>query len=87
MASATFLLEDTQATRKELSLLFQIEPKELDRVSHNGQITVELPNLLEDKALHVLISAVSNHGFQVSIDHSPVKSDPKTETASKKGSK
>lgn len=82
MASATFTISDTPEARKELSLLFQIEPKQLDKVSHDGLITVEFPELLEDKALHVISSAVANHGFQVSINHTPVKKpsapEPKT---------
>lgn len=67
MASAVFVIEDTKAARSELALLLQIEPSKLDRVTHNGYLTVEFPNLLEDKAMHVISSAVANHGFKVSI--------------------
>jgi hypothetical protein len=79
MASAIFSLEDTKEARAEISLLLQIEPSQLDRISHNGYLTVEFPNLLEDKALHVLSGAVANHGFVVSINHTPVKKAPSPE--------
>lgn len=91
MASATFILEDTPEARKELSLLLQMEPKSLDKVSRDGLITVAFPELLEDKALHVISSAVANHGFQVSINHSPVEKaeakQPASKPVSKQGSK
>lgn len=73
MASALFTLADTQEARTEISLLLQIEPSQLAVVAHNGFLVVEFPNLLEDKALHVLSSAVANHGFQVAINNTPVK--------------
>lgn len=79
MAKATFTIADTPAARTELSLLLQIEPSQLDSVSHNGLITVEFADLLEDKAMHVLSGAVANHGFQVSINHKPAKQIPSPE--------
>ena len=82
MASATFTISDTPEARKELSLLLQIDSKQLDKVSHGGQITVEFPELLEDKALHVISSVVANHGFKVSIAKN-YEPEPKTEKRNK----
>lgn len=69
MASAIFTLKDTPEARTELALLLQIGSQELDKLSRNGLLTVEFPNLLEDKVMHVLSRAVANHGFLVQIDH------------------
>lgn len=82
MASAVFQIEDTKAARKELSLLLQVEQSELDHVSHGGVLTIEFPNILEDKALHVLSTAVSNHGFNVSIKRQAPEASQKSSTAS-----
>lgn len=73
MASAIFTLKDTPEVRTELSLLLQIEPAELTKVSHGGLLTIEFPELLENKAMHVIVGAVASHGFSVSINHSPTK--------------
>lgn len=86
MASAVFHIKDTKAARTELSLLLQIDPKQLNALAENGRITLEFTDLLEDKALHVVAGAVANHGFR----HSPTKEpDPKTvnKLSNKAGSK
>lgn len=90
MASAIFTVRDTQEARTEISLLLQIEPSQLAVVAHNGFLVVEFPNLLEDKALHVLSSAVANHGFQVAIvapSKPAVAEKPKTSPATAPGHK
>ena len=64
MASAVFHIKDTKAARAELSLLLQIDPKQLSTLVQDGRITLEFTDLLEDKALHVVAGAVANHGFR-----------------------
>lgn len=87
MASAIFHLKDTNALRKELSLLLQVEQSELDKISHSGVITLEFPSILEDKALHVLTTAVSNHGFIVGIAPEPATQKPAVTQKKSQGSK
>lgn len=82
MATAIFTLKDSQEARSELSLLLQIDPQQLS--IHDGFITVEFQDELEDQALHIISRAVSNYGFTPVISQSQLKQSQDPQAAEPK---
>lgn len=71
MANVIFTLEDTELSRKELSLLLQIDPSQL--TINDGLISVLCIDS-EEKMLSILSRAISSYGLVPLID--PPKTAP-----------